>query len=875
MTTKADIPFRNLIGDKYWERNVVHDYATVTYDVTLAMATTKDTQRWLAKEVDGTSKLEDLNSLDNKDIFQNQTIILAQTASTITQVTRLEIEGYTSPNQRSNLTYSTKMRMDVVQPQGQSMIRNIYKAAGILGIDNHYSHPYFLQVYLKGRKKDGSEIVQEIPGTRRCYAIYISNITYRVDVGGTTYNIDAIRTGNMALADDHNLVSDIEMYDLNTFGDFLTKFMEGLKAQEKHYLGQSKLILDQYEVRVDGPAIEGGAPAYGIDKVSRDAFVEASIINDADVDNFASDQPDGKSGVRAEIDKNTPITSVLEKFISRNSWIRSQATAVRDDLNRAFKDAKFNESNLNKMLVTLSTHSQILQYDPLRRDYAKKFTYIINLTNYTTVMAAVRDELNSSAKYTNDRISHMISKRRLLKRYDYFYTGINIDVINFDLQYNFQYVYGLDTVVGLFNKYGQEFYANLSKQNESSQATIDKAAAAAYSNQWKGYNADGKIDAFEELAIAKARYEILKKAREAYTASGFEPDSNTLNAYNQLVEDYNNNLQNWEKDNVEGGDFGEKMYNFDKAQKLTQEDVALKKSGSTDYSKVGKTPGKTTFAEKITDKQYTDGVKANQGQGSMIPVQFYERHFKPESEGTIGVGANSDFHTILKNAKVGSNEMVNATIDIIGDPYWLDYTPAKSNFNDLKVANYRTEKVILFSSLGPGEVDPDTGFVPEGDARADEFLTALYRVWKVDHVFDNGQFTQKLHVIRDTITDLSMLTDTVTDKNADNVTNVEKPVARPVKEKDTVQNEAKEETNVSKEDVVGEKKESGAVNNYANDKTKEALKKNPNKGKLMIDGKEVSKEEYNAHYTQELSGQKFDGYGSRYSEDKTRVVGGF
>ena len=70
----------------------------------------------------------------------------------------------------------------------------------------------------------------------------------------------------------------------------------------------------------------------------------------------------------------------------------------------------------------------------------------------------------------------------------------------------------------------------------------------------------------------------------------------------------------------------------------------------------------------------------------MIPVQFYERHFKPESEGTIGVGANSDFHTILKNAKVGSNEMVNATIDIIGDPYWLDYTPAKSNFNDLKVA---------------------------------------------------------------------------------------------------------------------------------------------------------------------------------------------
>ena len=46
------------------------------------------------------------------------------------------------------------------------------------------------------------------------------------------------------------------------------------------------------------------------------------------------------------------------------------------------------------------------------------------------------------------------------------------------------------------------------------------------------------------------------------------------------------------------------------------------------------------------------------------------------------------------------------------------------------------------------------------------------------------------------------------------------------------------------------------------------------KNKLKIDGKEVTKEEFNAHYTQELSGQKFDGYGSRLSEDGTRVIGG-
>ena len=51
------------------------------------------------------------------------------------------------------------------------------------------------------------------------------------------------------------------------------------------------------------------------------------------------------------------------------------------------------------------------------------------------------------------------------------------------------------------------------------------------------------------------------------------------------------------------------------------------------------------------------------------------------------------------------------------------------------------------------------------------------------------------------------------------------------------------------------------------------------KGKLMIDGKEVSKEKFNEHYVDRGKGAKFDNTynydGSRLSEDKTRIIGGF
>ena len=872
------LPLRDLVGNKFWERNVVHDYSSVTYDITLAMTTTPNARRWLGYEASGEKDAAEINSLDNKEIFRDETIILAQTASTITQITRLDIEGYASPNQRSNLTYSTKMKADIVQPQGQSLIRNIYKAAGMLGIENHYSHPYFLQIYLKGRTKDGSEIVQEIPGTRRLYAVFINNITYRVELGGTTYGVEMIRTGNMALADDHQLLGDMEFNGLVNFGSFMFQFENKLKEQERNYLGQSKLILDQYKIKVQGTPKEDTEVGYVTSETDRLLFETGKIINDNDVDNFVAestpsaiaDQQYGMGTIRAEIDKNTSITEALEKFVSRNSWIKNQAKKVRGDLSEAFKNKKFGAENLDKMLVTISTHTELLQYDPLRRDYAKKFTYIINLMNYTTVLAAVRDEFNKDKDYTKKRVNHMISKRRLLKRYDYFNTGINLDVITFDLQYNFQYVYGLDTVVGLYNKYGKEFYSKFQEKN-SSQAKIDKAGAVSSQSNWNAMTKDGDINQQEELAIANHRYQVLRKAREAYTQGGVEPDANTLNAYNQLVEDYNNNLNEWERMNS-AGDGGETMYDFDRVQELKASQTGLKPTNLNDYSKTGSKNriGEQTFAEKIDDKTYME-----KDQGVIVPVQFYERYFKPESEGVIGVGANSDFHTILKNAKVGSNEMVNATIDIIGDPYWLDYTPSNSKFNDPKVANYRTEKVVLFSSLGPGEVDPDTGMIPPGNARADEFLTALYRVWKVDHTFDNGQFTQRLSVIRDTITDLSLMQEAVTITKSTDSKDMEK-----VKETSTVDT-AKNLDGVSTADVVGNDNKKNAVDPklLSAVENKKALTKNLNKGKLMIDGKEVSKEKFNEHYVDRGKGAKFDNTynydGSRLSEDKTRIIGGF
>lgn len=743
--TRIDTIWNNVSDDRF-KRNILHGYESVTYDITLAMATTRDTRRWLSLEVDPTNNT-DINSLDSS-VFQDETIVLAQTAGTVTQITNLSMQSTTAPNQKNSITYTSNFSMQAVQPLGSSLLRNIYKAAAILNIENHYSHPYFLQVYLKGRKSDGSLPESEIPGTRRCYCIHITDIKYSIDVGATTYNIQAIRAGQMAQADDHNLVAKLDITSIGNFEDFTRKFVQALSDQERHFLGQSKLILDQYEIQVTADT----------DKEKQD-FLDSAIIDDVNRENFSNQDP-VTGEVKAEIEKNTRVTEILEKFISRNTYIQREAQGTRKSIAERLAEDDVKDIKLDKMLATISTHAIPISYDPLRRDYARKFVYTINLVKSVTVAAAIVDEHQPNKGYTVMRVKKLLETGRLVKRYDYFNTGTNLDVLNFDINYNFQYVFGLDTLVGLYNKYSDQF-GTLVNREASSQRQIDEVAANATRNQdtWNNAILDDQIDFGENYAILSARRDILNSTRERFLNGTVEPDANTLQAYNELVKDYNESIKdvNTSLSVLEGAPPGREIAQLTETTTINANDFFEPPvSRSNNYSKLGKQQRFITYAETIDDQKYISAAEKN---GTMLPTQFYERYLLPLNEGMVEIGAQSDFNTILQNAKAGSNEMVRAQLDIIGDPYWLDLPQMSADKYSEEVANYRNENVIMLVSIAPREPDAQTGLLPPASSRADEFLTALYRVIQVQSRFENGQFIQKLDMVRDTITDLSLMVD--------------------------------------------------------------------------------------------------------------------
>jgi len=739
--------------------NIRHEYENTTYDLTLAMATERDTNAWMKKagQVDEAVSSSEMNSLDS-DLFKDEVTILAQTGTSTAQITSLNIESTCAPTKANNLTYSAKFNFTVTQPLGVDFLRDIYTTAAFRGIENHYTHPYFLQIFLKGRNKDGGEEL-EVPGTRRLYCIYISNITYKVDLGQSVYEVTAIRNSDMGLADDHNLVSGISMSNVNSFGDFIKKFKESLRQIERHNLGQTKLILDQYDVKVVGPLSgEGFSP----DKEIENAFMDAHIIQDFDKKNIAIQ--DVKTGdVKVEIEKNTKITDIIEKFINRNKWVVEYAAKIKEDYIKAFSEKSWEKVNVSKLVTTISTASENIAYDPLRRDYARKYTYIIHLTESTTPPIGIREEFSGGTQYTNKRIKNYREKRAIRKRYDYNFTGVNLDVLNFDLQYNYQYVYGLDTLTGLYNKYGDIFFSDITNEQLNSQKKIDEARAKGgqSSNYWSAANKDGEITAEEKFRIAQYRYEILKKTRELLNQPGVEPDTNTVQAYNELVKDYNDSRSNYKL--LVGTDTGETAFEGLKEikdDKLKSSKMSAQSPGVRGQVYAEDFRDGSTYSQFQKNPKFSGGMKEyGANMGTVLPIQFYGRTMQKGNDGMVGVGESTAFKTMLDNAKIGSAEMVRVTLDIIGDTFWLDDPAESAAAIQPDRFNRKKENVVLFHTVFPQQPNPQTGQIDRLDQREDQFLTALYKVWKVDHMFDNGMFNTRLHMVRDTLTDLALMTE--------------------------------------------------------------------------------------------------------------------
>ena len=130
-----------------------------------------------------------------------------------------------------------------------------------------------------------------------------------------------------------------------------------------------------------------------------------------------------------EIPAGQPIVQVIDNVISQSEYVKKMMLAVDKEIDVTVQDAD-SETDVNSNPKTMSWYNintivEKKDWDDLRKDYAHKITYVIG-------------------KYEIPYIRSLYSSNTMQyygphKRYQYWYTGKNTEIVSYEQDYNFLY----------------------------------------------------------------------------------------------------------------------------------------------------------------------------------------------------------------------------------------------------------------------------------------------------------------------------------------------------------------------------------------------------------------------------------------------------
>lgn len=131
-------------------------------------------------------------------------------------------------------------------------------------------------------------------------------------------------------------------------------------------------------------------------------------------------------------------------------------------------------------------------------------------------------------------------------------------------------------------------------------------------------------------------------------------------------------------------------------------------------------------------------------------------------DGTGGGPTNDELSLLARNFQErllnSSEEMLQADIDIMGDPYYIvssgtaNYSMSNTgsfNITSNGEVDYQSGEVhVVFNFRTPVDIDSDTGLVDFGSTEIAASFSGLYQLVSVTNSFKVGKFTQTLHAFR-------------------------------------------------------------------------------------------------------------------------------
>ena len=729
-------------------RNNLLDYDSPTYNFELVMLTeqdAKEAQKWIR---DGNFESKSFSNWTPK----NDTVTIAQTASTVLNINSVEIKATAGPiDNGKRLTGAVDFVMTLAQPLNASFTDIIVNSAVELGIPDGFKACFMLKLKFLGRDPDTGLNVNPIPDSERQFLIEIVAVEATVDSNGAQYVVQAARAGDKGIRSDHYQTDrPIQLNNLKTVNDLINNVQEVLNLNELDKLAIEKGVLDEYYIHLDKDAQEFIGEENILDT---DALTRPTTNQNDEVKSKANPHVDYDPNLKMfRIPEGTTIDRILEFGLSHCKKLQKMAKGL-DEAADADSTDSADVTRYVKHIYHIKVDTVNIVWDMLRNDYAREFHYTISM--FPTIRPEVSPGTwKNSPEVAQEKIAALLKGnlneksegrgyKAMTKRYDYLFTGLNDKVLRFDIKYNNHFFFALHSYRSVFAGLDETTKAKI---NKSASSLIKyKEAQTELRNKWQAY---------------------LKKKSETFTSEEANADSEFsefLSTRQKLIDAY--------VEGVDDGTFEGDSSIAKDLQKVGEETYlgetgGVTRKGLSDKQNAKEYPSNDTNQGDITKRMWGELLSRNkirqdidkmekpfQIMWGSTPDSFRNR-FNADDETPGKGGFDSVLEATLSDY---SADMVHMDMDIRGDLYWLE-GEREPGFRT--ASYYDGENYLLFRAItSAGEPDPLTGITTPGDAESEQMLNGVYAVVEVTSRFESGQFIQNIKGVKEAfITDISKLT---------------------------------------------------------------------------------------------------------------------
>lgn len=386
----------------------------------------------------------------------------------------LKIETLSSTNAAQGEAFAQSITFKIVEPYGFSFLAKLKNASDQLNSDMKLTGTtpdYLKQFYVLGIRFLGYDINGKlITGTEnfeggvidpnadessigtfeRYFDIVLSEVKFKLDGRVTTYNCTARSLSSTAFDIKHGLVPNQTEIKAQTVGEALNGLVAKLNQEEKAGVDK-KLYSDTNNYSLEF-----------IDPQAKENIAKASCVLPSDMDKYKwsynvskTEQSTDAKGTAPpdntkrifQIPANVSIVQAMRRIILQSSYAENSLKVIMDSDAKAPSEKKpKNEDTVQEEPGTfkwynLSSKITKPRWDEKRRDWVFDIKYQIG-----TYLAPVIESAYTSPRYKYPGPS---------KRYRYFFTGLNTEVISFDYSLDANYYITLTTAPGSNSVSGQ------------------------------------------------------------------------------------------------------------------------------------------------------------------------------------------------------------------------------------------------------------------------------------------------------------------------------------------------------------------------------------------------------------------------------------